>query len=336
MLINPAKNLSQSQRIAMIERQPKVVTFGRYVSFKSEIEESTSSLRNADELLQNIEIAENHLKAGDKIIFNFEETEQITIEALAYLLGNIEMFIHQYGNKINGTYSRYEGVNQLLRDSGFLRHLNFPNKSTSDSPHDDELVHLTFRSSHFLNPAAIAPLRREVTNNNIIISKVYEKKIFRALSEAMLNVHHHAYSGVKYKLPRNLHAKGRWWLGAQYDKSSGELSFAMYDVGGGIPSTMPRNYDGAYLMNFASDPDRCTDADLIYAATRPGKTSTKKRHRGRGLPDMHQIVADGRGELRIYSGHGRYYFDRVSADRRTMKRSCVGTLVLWTIDTETL
>lgn len=328
----PSKRASPGPLVRK-DLKAKVVSFGKYVAFASEVDTPNTATRHAEQLIQNIALVEDVLKKGDSVLLDFDLTEYLSIEALAYLLGNIEILRHRYGNKINGTYSQHEGVNQLLRGSGFLKRLNYSDKQTSVSPHFDSLKHLTFRASHYLDAEVISPLRKEVTDNNIQLPGIQEKQIFRALSEAMLNVHHHAYAGVKYKLEKNRFLRGKWWLGAQYNESNGVLNFAMYDVGQGIPATMPRNYDGAYLRSFASISERCTDADLIYAATRPGKTSTDKKNRGRGLPDMHQIVENGRGELRIYSGYGRYFFDGVSGYRSPLNSSCLGTLALWSIYT---
>lgn len=316
-----------------------MIDFGQRVSFSSEVDAPTKDFfkpEHFNSLVVRMAYAEELLKAGNTVVFNFHNTEEISIDALAYLLGNIEHFLERFGKKINGTYSQYERVNRLFRESGFLRLLKYPEKKTDGFPFDDGLVHLTFRTGRFVKAGEIKPLQEEVTKNNIDIPQGFAKQIFRALSEAMLNVHHHAYTSAKYKMSRHHNIKGKWWLGAQFDKERGLLSFVIYDIGAGIPATMPLNYDKNYLMKFQEPDCQCTDADLIFAATRKGKTSTRKRHRGRGLPDMHQIVENGRGELKIYSGKGRYYHSGVSSFKHKLEHSCAGTLVVWSIYTKTI
>lgn len=346
----PFQRLPSTRRpdpIPVVRQPPIFIDFGPRVAFVSKIDTPTLEVNNQESkplhsgehesLIRNIALAEAYLKAGRRVVFNFDATEEITIEALAYLLGNIEVLLHFYKGHINGTYSQHESVNQLLRDSGFLRILKYSDAVTSDNPPTSEIVHLNFVSGSFVEAEEITPLREEVTKKEISIPKVDQNKIFRAISEAMLNVHHHAYSGVKHKLPKHSFVKGRWWLGAQFNKKTRVLNFAMYDIGQGIPASMPRNYDLKYLQSFSdSKSSRCTDAELIYAATRPGKTSTKKRHRGRGLPDMHQIVENNRGEMWIYSGFGRYYFTGKNSHKNKLDINCAGTLVLWSIYTDEL
>jgi hypothetical protein len=109
----------------------------------------------------------------------------------------------------------------------------------------------------------------------------------------------------------------------------------MYDIGLGIPATMPRNY-ATHVERISENGKAPTDADLIHLATRPGKTSTKKRHRGRGLPDMHQIVELNRGTMSIFSGYGHYHYDSFTGWKTNCPLKLRGTLVCWNVYTADL
>lgn len=287
-------------------------------------------------LVASLNRAENLLKEGRNVFFDLSETVSINIDALAYLLGNIEYFIKVYGkNKINGSYSKSNLVNQILTDSGFFNRLGAKNILGDSNCNQLSQRTLKFISGRYVNAETIIPLRVQVLNDACKLSLQADKKIFRALSEAMLNVHHHAYDGVKYQIGRKKDIKGRWWLGGTFNSNDGILCFAMYDVGDGIPATMPRNYR-TYLEKFTPAAETLDDSELVYLATQRGKTSTLQGHRGRGIPDMHQIVKDGHGHMQILSGYGFYSFNGQSGHKFKLPMPCRGTLVVWNIFTNSL
>jgi len=297
------------------------------------------SLYSYSRLIATFDRVEILLKEGRNVDFIFADTNFISLDALAFLIGNIEYIISIYGrNRINGTYSNSPLVNQFLIDSGFFQRIGAADKGGVDSEDKSriaEKINLEFISGRFVNADSIDPLRRQVLDNNIQLKTASDKKIFRALSEAMLNVHHHAYTGVKYQVGRHSTIKGRWWLGGSFLKKDELLSFVMYDIGSGIPSTMPRNYH-SFVETFTPKGETLDDAELILLATKRGKTSTKKGHRGRGIPDMHQIVENGNGHLQIVSGHGCYSFNGTFGTQALLPLGCRGTLVIWTIFTKSL
>lgn len=297
------------------------------------------SLFSYSRLIATFDRVESLLKEGRNIRFVFLNTTYISLDALAFLIGNIEYIINIYGkNRINGTYSNSPLVNQFLIDSGFFQRIGAPDKggvSDEDASLIAEKINLEFISGRFVDADTIDPLRKQVLNNNIVLNSASDKKIFRALSEAMLNVHHHAYLGTKYKIGRFKEIKGRWWLGGSFFKKDETLYFVMYDIGSGIPSTMPRNYK-SYLESFTPKGEVLDDSELILLATQRGKSSTQKGHRGRGIPDMHQIVKDGHGHLQIVSGHGCYSFNGSFGTKALLPIGCRGTLVIWTIFTKSL
>ena len=312
--------------IPLARPERKIIRFQRYVGLTTEYEI----------VVRNMADAEIFLEKGHPVVLDLAEVEQISLDGMAYLLGNIEMLTKMYGSKLTGTYSNNPIVNQLLTDSGFFKHLKIKSQfGTSES--DNNISHLKFRSENYIDAEIISPLSDEVTSKDISIPVRFQKKIFRALSEAMLNVHHHAYPGLKYMTVRRLKdRKGKWWLGAQYNKNDGKLSFVIYDMGQGIPATLPRNYKNTYIQKFTNPQQNCNDAELIFAATQAGKTSTNKKHRGKGLPDMHQIIENNRGELQIFSGYGHYFYANNNSFKTNRGLQCIGTLVIWTIDVDAL
>ena len=158
-----------------------------------------------------------------------------------------------------------------------------------------------------------------------------EKKLQIAITEAMDNVFSHGYpddyiacSYLKKKL---------WWLSASYDKEEHKLNFMFFDQGIGIPESLKQNHSNLIgkIFDLLTDDDR-----LIRAATVVGRSSTGKRHRGRGLPQIIDYIQSYQndGYLRITSGKGTYilskkYNEKLKRISYINNYSINGTLIEW-------
>lgn len=142
-----------------------------------------------------------------------------------------------------------------------------------------------------------------------------------AISEAMLNVHHHAYDFSPSIFTGDL--QSRWWQYAIFDEKNNRFVFLIYDLGLGIiksyKSSMDEYRDDAYALEEA----------LSFGGSRFSK---KQPWRGNGSEDIkHPVNLDE--SLFIYCENLRYIYrgDPTSAkiDRTTAKLD--GNLIEWTL-----
>ena len=168
-----------------------------------------------------------------------------------------------------------------------------------------------------------------------------EEKITHSLtiiSEVMSNVTQHAYRqdvGFKYD-----HLSS-FWVSAEADKSERTLRIVLYDQGTTIPVTYPkldrtdkvRKYLRRALIGSKSF-DYEDDGTYIRAALRYGGSRTELDYRGKGFPQMSQLLNTlGGGELRVYSRGGwcaRLRNGKVTSGSYPF--SIGGTLVEWKIE----
>lgn len=145
------------------------------------------------------------------------------------------------------------------------------------------------------------------------------------ISEAMLNVSHHAYDAPNYnELVANLGGK-RWWQCAWFDQEKNRVTFIICDLGMGIP----RSFHGDNLQPFLQG---ITLADAwTLGATRTGVSG-----RGNGSEDIKSPVGVGCTDsetLLILSGHGKYVKssqqNKVTSDYT--EDEIPGTLVQWSL-----
>lgn len=163
-------------------------------------------------------------------------------------------------------------------------------------------------------------------------------KVLTTISEAITNVTQHAYSaGLQY---RHQHINS-FWVAATADKTTRNLTVAVYDQGATIPLTYPRLNLKEKAVRFLSSAiggvpefEYQHDGTYIRAAMRYGGSRTDQAFRGKGLPQMFRLMQSvGAGTMSIRSRGG--WCTRRSTGRMTQgfaDESIGGTLIEWTIE----
>lgn len=160
-----------------------------------------------------------------------------------------------------------------------------------------------------------------------------ENFIYDGLIEALKNSRHHAYSvpGRKFGVPA-----GTWFMTGAYDKGRKQLTAAVFDLGVGIPHTLPRSGIWEHLRPILSLGLRSDDASMIAAAMEYGRSRTTLRERGRGLPIMMRLLDHHQGYLRIVSGRGEAMYDSLTKTihKTSHAEALGGTLIEWSISSD--
>jgi hypothetical protein len=255
------------------------------------------------------------------------------MSALMYLLAQIHKLRLEHGaNCISGTYPKSLPIERLLAESGFFSLLNVKArpvvKDTSPTKR-----YIQFKSDQHLASNRIAEVRTEILRDDFSMLAGVRQKIFRAVSEAMTNVGHHAYKSKAFVSPQAA-AKlmGRWWLMASLDVPRNLFTLVFSDAGVGIPKTLPRKYPIEKVREALSilPGFRVDDGQMIEAAMVLGRTRTKLTNRGKGLLDLTQLIdLIGDGEMSIYSRQGVVTYTQRGTKSKNDSGSIEGTLIEW-------
>lgn len=155
------------------------------------------------------------------------------------------------------------------------------------------------------------------------------------LSEAIVNVSHHAYpveNGYS-EIDKN------WYLTASYNTQKKELKVVFYDQGIGIPKSLPVSELWEKALDFLSIfpmADRKKDEVLLKAAVELNRTRTEDSDRGKGLQDLLEFIRQRRdGYLSIISLRGLFKLE-VRNGIETVKSEHFdnpvgGTLIIWSV-----
>lgn len=170
------------------------------------------------------------------------------------------------------------------------------------------------------------------------IPEAYVIDFLTGLSEAISNVTNHAYpEDWESPIPHI----GHLWVAATADRRNNSLTIVVYDQGATIPFTYPRINRMDRVLRYLSRTLRSQrefdfedDGTYIRAAMRYGGSRTDQKHRGKGLPQMLDIVDKfGRAEMSVFSRGG--WCRRSSNGRFTsgaVPYSVGGTLVEWVVE----
>lgn len=156
------------------------------------------------------------------------------------------------------------------------------------------------------------------------------RRLYRALTEAMTNCIQHAYEedrGDGYAHVRN------WWVFSQHH--DGYLTVAFCDLGIGIPRSLPhrRGFFARVRQVIQDKSWTDNDANRIKAAMAVGASRTAQDYRGKGLMDMRSVLDGLNGRMQIHSNCGLYLYDAGTGEEPCKNfdptASVQGTIVLW-------
>ena len=294
-----------------------------------QLPEDFSLSGNYDKIVEIV----NRLKSPGYRYINFHAVRRVSAAAALMLAAEMEVGMIQRKNfrlvAHNGAWTPQ--VRKSLKQMGFLDLLNAsPDvRQTSDTSEPEE-VFVKFKSHHELTADAIGEIIREV-GEFISAGKIAPElrlPLYAGMSEAITNTYQHAY--------KEKHELNRWWISASVAPGDGKITVVCYDRGQTIPGTI-----------WESEPKREQfkkwamgnhgDHRIILHAMKEGQSSTRKKHRGRGLRElMHLIERNGQGDLKIYSGDGmaRYVLGEKGGDPyfcSSLPCTMAGTLIEWSI-----
>ncbi|MFA0263180.1 hypothetical protein AB4497_12045 [Vibrio cyclitrophicus] len=149
-----------------------------------------------------------------------------------------------------------------------------------------------------------------------------------AISEAMLNVKHHAYLSDRFAEFVSLLGQ-RWWQCAWFDSERNSIVFIIYDFGLGVYES----YTGSRSFNAGTQDQNSS----VQEAFQQGRSRLGWSGRGNGSQDIKRPVFEANSgcyeELLVYTGNVRYEYtsDHSEQVREVVRASeyMPGTLIQW-------
>lgn len=298
--------------------------------------EKLDLVNNYDESIEFIRtLREYAIGMRRPVVLVFKDVKEISSEALLFLLAELYRCRKIFGRtRITGTYPDCKKIEVMMQASGFFNLLNVAprvNKKSKKYP----LEYIEFMTGNKLIESTARMLRIAILGNSIQMGTIAAKRLFRAVSEAMVNVVNHAYP--KAISSKNI-LRNQWWVSGHINKKTKTLNIMFCDLGVGIPATIPKVH-GIEMIRavLALLPTvKPNDAEMIKAGMEIGRTRTGIDGRGNGLHDLRKFVDDtGGGELDIFSRKGHYVYRAGHSETLTnFNYSIGGTLIKWSVPLE--
>lgn len=214
-------------------------------------------------------------------------------------------------------------VAQVLKQVGVLDLLGVKAEIV---PVDDDVVNWKAASGHLVMGDKYDEVLQQYDGE---ISSCLQSDLYTGITEAMTNVLNHAYD-----LPREdgldfTETARNWWMFSS--EMSGVLSIVFCDLGAGIPRTLPLKRKSVW--NRLRRKGLRSDSEIIKFAIKDSVSRTRKSHRGKGLRQIVNAVAEAPdAEAVVLSNHGAVVV-RSGGVVRTLdyRDSILGTLIFWRI-----
>ncbi len=200
----------------------EVVTLPATLDLVSHFEETAAVVR----AIRRITLREKR-----SLLLDFTNVRSVKPSALLLLLAEIHRGRLIHGrSRLTGTYPKDPRIERMLDAIGFFKLLGVKSR-VINTIRKFPMEYVGFHSDIREVKGTVRRFRESLLGTTILMSTQARIRLYRAVSEAMLNVGHHAYPvGTSRTHPE----RGRWWLTGHVNKKTGELTVMFCDLGVGI------------------------------------------------------------------------------------------------------
>lgn len=264
-----------------------------------------------------------------RTLLNFKNTQKLYPCGTLLFISELYRLIDYYdfGDYLIINYPDNDVVEQLFQHIGFLGKLGKKNRAVVTS---DKVVHWKFLCGTNVDLSGVSTF-----HNDLITSLGFEgaDRLVAGIGEAITNCMHHAYLEDRNDgIP--ISNRKAWWLFVA--KKDDEIHVVICDLGIGIPRSLEVNnpWPAVLFRSTLSSlgMDRYHDSGYIETSLELGKTRTGQDNRGKGLPQIVDVVNQAKkGGLRIFSNRGFYNYNAINGKSSTREfgDSIFGTIIQW-------
>jgi len=291
-----------------------------------------SLTENAQETIKCFDSIEKKLRisdGGDTLKLDFSEVENLSIDAIMYLIAFMQNQNKQgYSKHIRGNYPRNEKAKSDMISSGFLDFVKTPMVFDEEELKKEDTLMITV--GDLVKEDVLAEVCRFV-NRAFDTSKKYTRFIYTIIGELMANTNEHAYTDTREAKK----VVNRWYLFVK-NIDNKRIQFTLLDTGLGIPITINKRR----LEKFRDSipPLKASDSTYIFEALQGkhksiARSRTKEENRNKGLPAIYDCYEQGKiKQFKIFSNHGVYYSTDELSQPQDLERKLKGTLFYWEIE----
>ena len=224
--------------------------------------------------------------------------------------------------KIRCRLGKNNKVQQVLKQ---IRITELLGRRARVEPCDDDVIYWKFTHGKEVEGPKFEEVLQGISSK---IAGDVQTELYEGFIEAMNNVRHHAYIGVRED-GLELADNSEWWMFSQLKDD--RITVVFCDLGIGIPKTLPLKKPA--LWKRIATLGAPNDAEAIEHALQDSVTRTAQKGRGMGLGQLVDVVRQiDSGTAAILSNRGRIQFNNDGSIKvKNYNDSICGTLIHWTL-----
>ena len=261
----------------------------------------------------------NRLNSGKQIYIDISKIQNLSIDALMYLLAILNNMNGKIKSKfsVSGNAPKDPTIRKLFNESGFYSFVRYTGAEPIVQNADTVQIVSGCESDN-----SLARHICDFVMTKAGLSRAQCRFMYVMMVEMMANVFKHAYNCNDVLYPR-------WYCFVKYLKEEGTVAFTFMDTGEGIPSTVRRNFaEKLDLLKIKSEykyVESALNGDF--------RTSTHEEHRGTGLPKIRKFCTNEKIQnMRIITSKADVSVLSKSYRSKDLEKPLIGTLFSWKIN----
>lgn len=266
------------------------------------------------------EVIDTIKKCGlrDTLYFDLSEVEEITADAIMYLIALINNMrrIRLLSIMCAGNVPKASAPKRVIELCGFFKYVSSRTYKRPESSNQ----YMKISSGNNANgklASSFCDFVQKANNSTLAATK----RLYPMIVELMTNTHQHAY-----KTEAEAIMMSNWYIFAQ--EMEDKIHFVFLDTGIGIPKTVAKNFwDRIRVLALTGE------AMYLKSALEGAfRSETRKEYRGKGLPEIYSIARSHFIEnLSIVSGKASCTVNGDLINASTLGKNFEGTLFSWDI-----
>ena len=318
---------------------------GESVTKKTSLSNSSQNKRSTVKMPSNFSIIDNDIETikcfetidkkirlpiTKKVFLDFSEVENLTIDALMYLIAFMKnCYKRGYYKPIMGNYPVNDAAKSILMSSGFLDYVKHLRDLDEEQVKNETSIMITVGS--LVKPEVLANVCNLV-QRAFSVDRIYTMFIYEMIGELMANTEDHAFidEAERKKVVNS------WYLYVLIEDKKAKIT--VLDTGLGIPATIRKRLleklrDG---LPFAGVDDSTYIFEALHGKHKNRKVFSRSRtedeNRNKGLPAIYNRYVQGKiMNLKIISNYGICSCVEEKQVKKDLQSRLPGTLLYWEI-----
>ncbi|MGE5437952.1 MAG: hypothetical protein ACM3O3_12035 [Syntrophothermus sp.] len=285
-----------------------------------------SIINNHQEMLAFFTLMNNALKANNNIYLNMNDIENITEDAILYLISRLIYVQKRYPeHRVSGNFPKNKECEKILFACKFNKYV------VTNRTYDIDNNEILYLVDGFETDGKYVQKVLRFVSSKVNLEIVNRADAYSVITEVLINSKHHAY--------KTFNPYEKWWMIALPDKNKKIVHITLLDNGQGIPRTIKKNFADKvsaikekFSFSINGNISRIDSELIVSALEGEFRTSTGDKDRGTGMPTIFDASNNPQIDNLIIISNFAYVKigkSKTISKKITLNDMFEGTLISW-------